>query len=359
MTRLLLSIAASIPLLTSVATAQWSDNFDTYAANSQVVGQGNWEEWGPGAGAFVSAAQSRSPGNSIEIAGPTDLVHQYTGITTGKWIYRTWQYIPSTMTGSTYFILLNTYAYPVGPYNWSVQVEFSVANGIRGNLGTGTVGHNVVPLVTNAWTEIVVVVDLDQNWTQFYYNGTLLDEPNLADHPALGGGYSWTGGVFGGGNGALNIGAVDLYANAATAAYYDDISLQPAGFEVIGTGCSGALPAPAFQVLLPAVAGAPFVEQINNLPVNAAVHLFGFGNQTSLLGPLPLELSGFGAPGCHLRVSPDSTIFLLGTQNSAQFAIAIPAGLQGLRFYVQAAALDPTANALGLTVSPMAAVWIQ
>lgn len=359
MTRFLLSVAASIPLFTSVATAQWSDNFDSYAANTQVVGQGNWEEWGPGAGAFVTSNQSRSPANSIDINGATDLVHQYTGYTTGKWVYKTMQYIPSTMTGSTYFILLNTYAYPAGPYNWSVQVEFSIANGIRGNFGTNTINHNVVPLVTDAWAEIQVVVDLDQNWTQFYYNGVLLDEPNLADHPALGGGYNWTGGVFGGGTGALNIAAVDLYANTATSVYYDDISLQQAQFEIFGTGCGGAMPAPSFTLLLPAVSGQPYVEQINNLPLNACVHIFGFGNQTSLLGPLPLELSAYGAPGCNLRVNADTSVFLLGSQNTAAFAMSIPAGLQGLKFYVQAAGLDPTANSLGLTVSPMAAVWIQ
>lgn len=263
------------------------------------------------------------------------------------------------MTGSTYFILLNTYAYPAGPYNWSVQVEFSIANGIRGNFGTPTIGHNVVPLVTDAWAEIQVLVDLDANWCQFYYNGVLLDEPNLPDDPALGGGYSWTGGVFGGGAGALNIGAVDLYANTASSCYYDDISLDQATFEVIGTGCAGTMAAPNFSVILPAVSGQPFIEQINNLPLNACVHVFGFGNQTSLLGPLPLELTGFGAPGCTLRVSPDSTIFLVGSANSAVFALNLPAGLQGLKFYVQAAALDPAANSLGLTVSPMAAVWIQ
>ena len=44
MTRLLLSVAASVSLFTSVATAQWSENFDTYAPSFQVVGQGNWEE---------------------------------------------------------------------------------------------------------------------------------------------------------------------------------------------------------------------------------------------------------------------------------------------------------------------------
>jgi len=359
MTRLLVSAAASITLLTSFASAQWSENFDSYAASSQVVGQGSWEEWGPGAGAFVSNAQSLSPANSIAIAGATDLVHQYSGYSAGKWVYKAHQYIPSTMTGVTYFILLNTYAYPAGPYNWSTQVEFSVAGGVRGNFGTPTIGHNVVPVITDAWVEIQVLIDLDANWCQFYYNGVLLDEPNLPDDPALGGGYSWTGGVFGGGAGALNLAAVDLYANNATDCFYDDISLSQATFEVIGTGCSGTMPAPAFNIILPAVAGQPYLEQITNLPVNAAIHLFGFGNQTSLLGALPLELSAFGAAGCTLRCSPDTTTFMLGTGNSATFAINIPAGLQGLKFYVQAAALDAPANTLGLTVSPLGAVWIQ
>lgn len=359
MTRLLLSVAASVSLFTSVATAQWSENFDTYAPSSQVVGQGNWEEWSAGAGALVSNAQSRSPGNSIAIAGPSDLVQQYSGYTTGKWVYSAWQYIPSTMVGSSYFILLNTYAYPAGPYNWSVQVEFSVANGLRGNFGSGTINHAVTPIVTDAWVPIQVVIDLDQDWCQFYYNGVLLDEPAVADHPALGGGYTWTGGVFGGGAGQLNIGAVDLYANTATDVYYDDLSLSQASFEVFGTGCGGALPAPSFTVLLPAIAGQPYLEQINNLPVNAAIHLFGFGNQTSLLGPLPIELTPYGAPGCNLRINADSAIFLVGAQNAATFVLNIPVGLQGLKFYVQAAGLDVSANALGLTVSPMAAVWVQ
>lgn len=359
MTRLSLLVAAGVALCSTSLRAQWTENFDSYAANSQAVGQGNWEEWGPGAGALVSNVFANSPANSINIQGATDLVHQYSGYTTGKWVYKTKQYIPSGMVGSTYFILLNTYAYPAGPYNWSVQVEFSVANGIRGNFGTGLVGHNTVPMVTDAWADIQVIIDLDENWVQFYYNGVLFDEPGLPDHPSLGGGYSWTGGVFGGGAGALNIAAVDLYANLATSAFYDDMSLQPATFEILGTGCSGTLPAPALSMILPPIGGQAFVEQIDNLPLNAAVHLFGFGNQSSLLGPLPLDLAGYGAPNCVLRVSPDSTVFLLGANNSASFVVVIPPGLTGLKFYVQAAALDTAANALGVTVSPMGAVWIQ
>lgn len=363
MNRRLLSLAVCVPICTSLATAQWSENFDSYAANSSLTNpaQGGWEEWAAGSGALVSNAQARSAANSVDIMGATDLVHQYTGYTTGKWVYQAWQYIPSTMVGQTYFILLNTYAFPAGPYSWSVQVMFSVTGGVQGNFGSGTIGHNPVPVVTNAWAEIKVVIDLDQNWCQFYYNGTLLDEPNLLDHPILGGGYSWTGAVFGQGGGALNIAAVDLYANTATSVYYDDLSLHPARFETFGTGCPGVLPPPVFSPIQLPMVGQVYLQQINNLPLSAAIHVIGLSNQSSSVGPLPLDLGVLGAPGCLLRVSLDSTLFLAGSSNSAVFAMNIPnqPALIGKRFYEQAAALDPTANPLWLVTSPGYGLWIQ
>jgi hypothetical protein len=363
MNRFVLPLAALLPCFPSIATAQWSDNFDSYAPNSSLTtpAQGGWEEWSAGSGALVSNARARSGTNSVDIVGPTDLVHQYTGITTGKWVYQAWQYIPSTMVGTTYFILLNTYAFPAGPYSWSVQVAFSVAGGVRANLGIGTVGHAATPVIPDTWVEIKVLIDLDQDWCQFYYNGVLLDEPGLPDHGSLGGGYQWSRAVFGQGGGQVRIAAVDLYANSATSAFYDDLSLHQARFESFGTGCAGAMPAPVFSPIMLPMIGQPYLQQINNLPTSAAFHILGFDNQTSALGPLPLNLSFVGAPGCFLRVRPDSSIFLGGSQNSAVFSLSIPnqSSLVGMKFYEQAAALDPTANALGATISPMYGLWIQ
>ena len=67
--------------LSTQALAQQFEGFDTYAASSQVVGQGGWEEWGAGAGALVSTTQSLSSKNSIDIKGGSDLIHQYSGYT--------------------------------------------------------------------------------------------------------------------------------------------------------------------------------------------------------------------------------------------------------------------------------------
>ena len=205
------------------ATGQWSDNFDSYSSGSQAVGQGGWEEWGPGAGALVSSAQSRSTANSIDIVGATDLVRRYSGYTSGTWDYSAWQYIPSGTTGKHYFILLSQY----GTTNkWAVQVGFNPITGnVEADAGGGRADN--AKLIYDQWVRIQVVIHLDDDWVQFYYNGILLDSATVADHAVHGGGWTWTYGPFGNANyaGLLEVGAVDLYANSGTSVYYDDLSL--------------------------------------------------------------------------------------------------------------------------------------
>ncbi|GAB4578791.1 MAG: hypothetical protein Fur0022_15280 [Anaerolineales bacterium] len=187
----------------------WSDNFDSYPTGQNLHGVGGWKGWNndPGATAFTTAAQALSAPNSVDIVGAADLVHEYAGATAGQWTYTAWQYIPSTMTGQSYFIILNTYA-DNGAQNWSVQVTFDGATNQVTNTG---VSGGTLTLIEDQWVEIRVEIDLDANTQDFYYNNQLL--------------YSgtWTEEVSGGG--ALNIGAVDLFANNATSVYYDDLSL--------------------------------------------------------------------------------------------------------------------------------------
>jgi hypothetical protein len=224
----LISCVVALLCMPAASFADWSEDFDSYLAGSQIVGQGGWEEWGPGSGGLVSNLYSRSPENSLEDMTTSDIVHQYSDYTTGKWFYRAWLYIPSTMSGQPYFILLNTYNPPT--YVWSVQFSFLSTDGmIHCDCGAYYPdGLITVPFVTDEWAEILVYVDLDEDWVQIYYNGQLLDDPAVADDPVLGGGYQWTAGPFGEDTGALNIAAVDLYANSASAIYYDDMSLAPA-----------------------------------------------------------------------------------------------------------------------------------
>ena len=80
-----LLLAGALALPAAPALADFHDDIDSYAANSQIVGQGGWDEWSAGAGALVSNVQALSLPNSIDINGPSDLIHIYKGYTSGTW----------------------------------------------------------------------------------------------------------------------------------------------------------------------------------------------------------------------------------------------------------------------------------
>ena len=193
----------------------WSENFDSYATGSQLIGQGGWDGWGasPTAGALTSSAQARSAPNSAAIEVDSDLVHEYSGYTSGGWLYAAWQYVPSDFTGESYFILLNEYTSAGGgDGNWSAQVHF---NGATNQVLADGVGAAFPPLtlVKGQWVELRVEIDLDADTQTFYYDNQVLYTG------------SWSDGVSGGGS--INIAAVDLFANGASVIYYDDMVLEP------------------------------------------------------------------------------------------------------------------------------------
>lgn len=205
-----------VALLPCLAVAQWGDDFDSYATGSSLHGQGGWKGWGNDSAytGYASDTFAVSLPNSVEIGASSDLVHEYSGYTSGQWVYTAWQYLPENYSGQSYFILLNTYS-DTGTNNWSAQVRFDSTIGmVESEYETAQ-----LPLILGQWVELRNEIDLDANTQSFYYGGQLLISK------------SWTEGVSGAG--ALNIAAVDLYGNSATPVYYDNISLTPepgAGF---------------------------------------------------------------------------------------------------------------------------------
>ncbi|HSL18528.1 MAG TPA: hypothetical protein VLB51_11545 [Methylomirabilota bacterium] len=189
----------------------WSDNFDSYATGSALHGQGGWTGWfnDPAATAYVSSAASRSAPNSVDITGPSDMVYQAVGIDDGYWTLTAWQFIPTGFTGQSYFIVLNQYDAGGAGNNWSVQVYFDPVTSLIVNDGTAT--ELPVSIVTNAWVELRLEIDLENDLQEFYYNGQLLYQG------------SWSNGVSGAG--ITSIGAINLFANGASSIYYDDLSL--------------------------------------------------------------------------------------------------------------------------------------
>ena len=198
----------------------WSDDFDGYATGMQLHGEGGWKGWNndPAAGALTSATQAMSAPNSVDILGASDLIHEFTGYDSGIWTVTAHQFIPSGTTGQPYFILLNNYTDGGPTNNWSTQVCFDVAAGVlRDDVPGDCTGTPTLPILFDQWVELKTVIDLDLDTQTFFYNGQAL----YTD--------TWTGHVSGGG--LLNIDTIDLFANASTSVFYDDLSLSNAFFE--------------------------------------------------------------------------------------------------------------------------------
>ena len=195
---------AGITMIDGVNAYERQANFDLYNNGDQLHGIDGWKGWDndPAFSAPVTNAQSHSPSLSLDISADADLVHEYcrylTDPDTAAHIeWSVWQYIPASFQSGgngqfagSFFNLLNTYN-DGGPYNWSVQMQFDSNNGMlkvfHGD-GTNTID---VPYDTDRWVEIQIVIDLNNDWTQVYYDDQLITE------------YSWTGGVLGNGGGAL------------------------------------------------------------------------------------------------------------------------------------------------------------
>ncbi len=223
-TRGVLCALVAVGLTPVAALGQWSDNFDAYSPGS-INGQGGWKGWDgvPSAAGIVTSAISRSAPNSQQINSAADSVHLYSGVSSGVWTYTAYQYIPASFTGSTYFILLNTYN-DTGPYDWSVELQFL---GGTGQVVDDLRASNPVSFVRDAWAEIRIDIDLSANTVSQYYNGSLI---------ASG---TWTTGT----PSVMNLAAVDLFGGTGTDVYYDDMRLIPAPASAALMGLAGLLSA--------------------------------------------------------------------------------------------------------------------
>lgn len=209
------------------ALAQFSDDFESYAAGSAIAGQGGWEEWAGSTdvSGHISTLFANSGTKSLEIMGNPggttglgdDTVHRFTGATSGRWIFKIMTYVPSTASGTGWVILMNTYPPPTGSAWWSVQVQFNATANTVKSVHTGA---PTVPLVEDQWVEFRVEVDLDTDMASYFYN-----------NQALATNVSWRNLYATGG--AQDIAAVDLYGGEPTTGgitgmYFDDVMLMPA-----------------------------------------------------------------------------------------------------------------------------------
>ncbi len=190
------------------------EDFDDYPAGSVIVGQGGWEAWDNDPifqDGIVTPAIARSLPHSLEIDASDDIVHQFSGVNSGRWKVRLHQYIPSGFSGQTFVILLNAYVPDGNPAskNWSTQVVADAATGnVQDFNGTGS-----APIVFDAWIPIDVMIDFDLDRQVVTYNGQEIINDTWTGHVPPAGG--------------LNLAALDLFSNGATRAFYDDVSVCP------------------------------------------------------------------------------------------------------------------------------------
>ncbi len=138
--------------------------------------------------------------------------------------------------------------------------------------------------------------------------------------------------------------------------HYTKASAWPVGsITTFAQGCAGTLGVPTLQ---PAGTSRPklgttFTVDLDNTALGGAFVLFGFSNQFSGFGQLPLDLGFFGAPGCSAFVSADTSTFAFSGQPLVQVVASLPnaPALAGIRYYMQALSVDPTVNALGGVMS--------
>ena len=200
----LITCLGMLVLFVPAASADWADDFDSYALGSGLHGQGGWAGWdnNPAFDAYTTDVQAYSTPHSAAILPTSDIMHSFSE-TAGQWTVTGWSYVPSGSTGSQYFILLNTYTHG-GPYEWSTQLFFNSATGmlVVENGGTGT-----TPILNDQWVEVNVEIDLTANTQEIYYNGILIDS------------LPWMT------TGVLEIAALDLFSDGGSTIYWDDLSL--------------------------------------------------------------------------------------------------------------------------------------
>jgi hypothetical protein len=218
----ILAVVSCVMALPARVEAQFfHETFDTYVTGSTIAGQGGWETWdnNPAANTTVVSTQSATPPNSLLIAGASDIVHQFTGVTSGIWHAKAKVFIPSTQVGESFFILLNSYVSGnPGLDNWSAQVVFcrtgcTTANAVPGMVtslgGSEVTVVGTTPLITDQWTEIHAQINLTTNQYQLFYNGVqFYNQPWTVAAP-------------------LQLQAMDLFSNGSTNTFMDEIYLDP------------------------------------------------------------------------------------------------------------------------------------
>ncbi len=201
-----MTVCAALLLIVPAASADWADNFDSYALGSGLHGQGGWEGWegDPAWDAIVTDVQAYTAPHSLACIPTTDIVQGFAE-TSGEWIMTGYMYIPTGSTGEQYFIMLNSY-WP-NTNDWSIQVLFDSDAGTV----TDTMASAITTIIYDTWVQVRVEINLDVNVYDFFYNEVFLAS------------FAWQT------TGVNEIAALDIFSNGGSTIYWDDFTLVSGG----------------------------------------------------------------------------------------------------------------------------------
>ncbi len=204
----MLAFAGLIAGVIAIGASDFTEFFDTYASGIKLHSTNGWHGWDNAVAAegIVSSTVARSGGRSFNTGGSASAVLNFAA-TSGRWQVKTYQYIPSTATGTyTYIALMNTYV-DGGAKNWSTGIAFDLTkNQVYDPLGGASGFAN---LIRGQWIPVEVQIDLNLKTQDIYYNGVKFAT------------VAWNrlGGV-------AAFAAINLNAGTISHVYYDDFTVR-------------------------------------------------------------------------------------------------------------------------------------
>jgi hypothetical protein len=282
--------AGAAVVLAASASAQYSDNFESYASSSTGTlfgfgpgpNPGGWREWDGSVAGTSKCYNSSGPvaphsgSHCISTEDTSDTIQQFTTFTSGHWDLSIWTYVPgpassNPMQGDQWLVLLNFYA-DLGVDQWATQLDFDPILGeVRCDDGYSLVTNTPqwgsgTTLTFDAWKEVKVDIDLTADVAQVFYDGTPLGDP-----------FTWSLGPFGNNapQPAPAIQCIDLYANDGAGypvgggtlqpMFWDDLSISvhnstppPTTYCTVGHTNAGCVPAISFSGTPSATAASGF-----------------------------------------------------------------------------------------------------
>jgi len=183
------------------------DDFEAYVVGQQLACQNpiDWTTWSNlpcgSEDAFISSAHAYSGTKSAVVVQNNDLVKTFGSKTTQIWYISFYVYIPTGKSG--YFNTLN--GFTPNPFQWGMECYFDLGGGGR-LIEIATTNFSWTP---DTWQFVQVVVDLDLDQAQFWFNGSMVNS------------WQWTRGNPG--SYALRLDANDFFgATANDEMYFDD-----------------------------------------------------------------------------------------------------------------------------------------